>query len=455
MPDTPTSKPSAVYFTELRLRNVRCFGDEEQVLDMRRPDEEPARWVVLLGDNGTGKTTVLECLAASMLFVNEEPGAASNGRDQILDGGTSQQLLTATRWPHVLEALAGLRIFSRIGASAGGRFSTTLRQARSQGESNLLRISARDRNVITEGYLEEGVFAASYSASRAPRGFGMLSAAEPEGADRAVGKGDPAAWLRDLDYSAARAKHGKARIRGRLELVRKTVVALLPDISELRFTDPTPDGKPPQVEFQTPDGWVPLERTAYGYQTLFVWVLDLVARLFEHYPDSDDPLSEPAVVLVDEIELHLHPSWQRDVLRFLDERFPRTQFIVTTHSPLVAQAAPEVGANIAVLRRQEGKGPVTIDNSAEAVRGWRIDQILASDLFDTEPWDKETREIMSERHTLLSKSKLTAKDRRRLDELDNKLDTTPLGESRQEIRNQALYEETLELLRKQVTGDAA
>ena len=106
-----------------------------------------------------------------------------------------------------------------------------------------------------------------------------------------------------------------------------------------------PTGK---VEFKTPYGWVPLRQLGYGYQTLITWVIDLVSRMVERYPDSPDPLAEPAVVLVDEIDLHLHPEWQRKLMGFLTERFPNTQFIATAHSPLVVQAAAD--ANLAVLR---------------------------------------------------------------------------------------------------------
>ena len=61
-------------------------------------------------------------------------------------------------------------------------------------------------------------------------------------------------------------------------------------------------------------------------------------RLFEHYPESPDPLSEPGIVLIDNIDLHLHPSWQRHVMENLTACFPGVQFIATAHSPLIAQA---------------------------------------------------------------------------------------------------------------------
>ena len=79
-------------------------------------------------------------------------------------------------------------------------------------------------------------------------------------------------------------------------------------------------------------------------------MVDLAVRMFRRYPNSFDPLSEHAIVLVDEIDLHLYPRWQRTIMSFLSDRFPNTQFIVTAHSPLVVQAAKD--ANIVLLRRE-------------------------------------------------------------------------------------------------------
>ncbi len=163
-----------------------------------------------------------------------------------------------------------------------------------------------------------------------------------------------------------------------------------------------------------------------GYRALIAWMVDLASRLFENYPDSPDPLAEPAVVLVDEIDLHLHPKWQRILMSYLGERFPNTQFIVTAHSPLIVQSAPD--ANIVVLRREGDH--VVIDNDVEAIRGWRVDQILTSDLFDLESArPPQLDALLAERTELLSKPRLTQRDRRRLAELESKIGPLPAGET--------------------------
>jgi len=159
-------------------------------------------------------------------------------------------------------------------------------------------------------------------------------------------------------------------------------------------------------------------------------MVDLASRMVARYPKSKNPLAEPAVVLVDEIDLHLHPKWQRLIMKYLGERFINTQFIVTAHSPLVVQAA--ANANIAVLRREEDH--VVIDNDPPVVRGWRIDQVLTSDLYglrSARPLEFE--KIIEERDRILAKSRLTKSDKEKLTTLSSQLQTLPAGEAPEDI----------------------
>ena len=73
-----------------------------------------------------------------------------------------------------------------------------------------------------------------------------------------------------------------------------------------------------------------------GERGTLALVLDLIRRLVQANPEMSDPVAEAeAVVLIDEIDLHLHPKWQRQIVRKLTMTFPRCQFIATTHSPQV------------------------------------------------------------------------------------------------------------------------
>ena len=117
-------------------------------------------------------------------------------------------------------------------------------------------------------------------------------------------------------------------------------------------------------------------------------------------------------------------------MSYLIERFPNTQFIATAHSPLIVQAASN--ANVAVLRREGDH--VVIDNDVKAVRGWRIDQILTSDLFGIESArPPEFDELLVQRKRILTKAKLSAADKRKLETLEERIGELPAGESQDDM----------------------
>ena len=144
----------------------------------------------------------------------------------------------------------------------------------------------------------------------------------------------------------------------------------------------------------------------------------MALRLYERYPTSSDPLFEPAIVLIDNIELHLHPRWQRRMLEDLSTCFPNIQFVATAHSPLIVQAAE--GGNLAVL--QEIDGQTAIKMHSERVSEWRPDQILASDLFGIHSRSKSIEVLVEERNALLNKAHREPGEERRLRWLEEKVD---------------------------------
>lgn len=134
-------------------------------------------------------------------------------------------------------------------------------------------------------------------------------------------------------------------------------------------------------------------------------------------------------------------------MTFLSKRFPKTQFIATAHSPLVVQAAEEVGANVVLLRREGDH--VVIDNDPISVKGWRVDQILASELFEETPaLAGEAAEMMSRRNTLLRKPRLTAKENAELKALIEKAESLPVGTTAKEIELNDRLKNAVELLEK-------
>jgi energy-coupling factor transporter ATP-binding protein EcfA2 len=356
----------------LTVQNLRCFGPSPQVLDLTDGKGRPAQWSVLLGNNGTGKTTLLQALV---------------GLEDV-DPKSDECIARAA----TLAWRNNVRGFNRGSADDYSEIS-----ARFQVGASLLDreavASTRDGWLRVNGHgssqhislLRNAPPCCAYGAGRR-MGTSSLSSENSEDATASLWRDDvflrnAEEWLLQLDYAASTPSAVQRAQQRQLEQVKELLLRVLPDeeVSDLRKTVPRLKKERPRFEFETPYGWVPQSQLSFGFRTMIAWIVDFASRLFERYPESPDPLAEPAVCIVDEIDLHLHPRWQRKLLGYLSERFPNTQFIVTAHSPLVVQAASGINANLALLRREGDH--VIIENDVDEIRGWRVDQILTSELF--------------------------------------------------------------------------
>ncbi len=153
-------------------------------------------------------------------------------------------------------------------------------------------------------------------------------------------------WLIQADYLS----YKDSKYKKRYEIIDKVLSKLFE--GEVYYIFIELKAGVPKVFFSTVYGDVNLHELSLGYKTTIAWMVDFAKGLLDHYPGSPNPLAEPAVCLVDEIDLHLNPKFQRNIIKFLTDTFPNTQFIVTAHSPLVVQAAEDYQANLIVLKRE-------------------------------------------------------------------------------------------------------
>jgi predicted ATP-binding protein involved in virulence len=256
-------------------------------------------------------------------------------------------------------------------------------------------------------------------------------------------------WLLQADFAVKSADNeSKSYFENRFDRIKKLLISLLPDVDEIRIKPITKEQKKPGIELRTPYGWVGLKNLSLGYQTLIAWMTDLANRLFERYPDSDNPLAEPAIVLVDEIDLHLHPKWQRSIMRHLTDIFRQTQFIVTAHSPLIVQSAQD--ANIVLLRREDDQVIIHNNKDREIIKGWRLDQVVTSDLFDLPSARPSVYDsLLEEREKILAKPRLTQEDEQRLEEIGEKLDELPIvTENREDSEAMKLIRKAAKMLKE-------
>ena len=426
-------QPMGAYFRSLTLKNIRCFGSE-QTLDLCDANGNPARWTVILGENGTGKTTLLQALALSMELL--EP-ACSNS-DQ--------------REAHAPVSSGWLRAVERGDAQFSAQFCAATRPGGTCSEVTSVSAMRYPDSFVwrqpSDPIAGVSRLTYGYGASRRVGGPSISNSVYGSNVtslfDPASGLLNPEEWLMRLDY-AAKGKERKRALRIR-EIATNLLTQILPDIAGVDF-DPGKGARPtPRVQFHTDYGWVPLEQVSLGYQSMIAWVVDLVSRMMDAAGESvDDPLSLPAVVLVDELDLHLHPAWQREIIDHLTKSFPNTQFIVTAHSPLVVQSAE--GANLVLLRKKPPKkkggfAEVEIVNDVDTIRNWRIDQIYTSELFGLpSARPPHIDKLLAERNKLLGKAKLTKADQSRLKKIEAEIGPLPAGDTPEMRRILQLLEE--------------
>ena len=119
-----------------------------------------------------------------------------------------------------------------------------------------------------------------------------------------------------------------------LSAVRRAISSMLPEVSDPRF-ELNPTRFVVSVKSNGRVENLALNQLSGGYRIVLALAADIARRMAQGNPHLDNPLESKAVVLIDEIELHLHPAWQQRVLDDLRRTFPNTQFIVSTHSPQV------------------------------------------------------------------------------------------------------------------------
>lgn len=179
-------------------------------------------------------------------------------------------------------------------------------------------------------------------------------------------------WFRVQEMLGAT---GEPRRLNVLDALRSVVSELVPEFSNMRIQEQ------PRLGFVVDKRCQPfyLHQLSDGERGLLALVFDLARRLAIANPDSENPIAEGvALVLIDEIELHLHPKWQRDVIKRLPNIFKNCQFVITTHSP---QVIGETEARcVRLLSWRNGK--VVVDTPAMAYgtdSNWILSVLMGAD----------------------------------------------------------------------------
>ena len=369
---------------EFTIYDYKCIKDF--AVDCRGADSKIKQWTVLLGENNTGKTNVLRALAllrpvkVKAKTENDTEATAvltSEIKEEYIPVGLIEAADVA-----VTATISGClwAILPSVRTSSNGPFDLHIY---GYGVS---RYPARTALSEREGNPTETLFNSNARLS------------------------DFQEWLLQLDYSQ---KSGSEKSQKRLEKMHDLVRSdLFPGVTDFSFKKDGDNEHVVVVFSAGKDGDVRFEELGFGYQTTLTWLADFCKRMFELYPDADNPLHGEAVVLVDEIDLHLHPKWQRDLVPTLSKIFPNVQFIVTTHSPHVLQSMEDV--NLYVLRRDAESGEIEAERSnVTNFTGWTVEEILS----ETMELKEGVRSVVYNKKKRAFENALKAKDREQAEEI--------------------------------------
>lgn len=199
-----------------------------------------------------------------------------------------------------------------------------------------------------------------------------------------VNLNDFANWFR----VAVEGELGKSTSGEKLwKSLESTIQSILPDFKDLKLE--RSEGPLPTFSLAKNAVRFSLHQLSDGERALLALATDLTQRLSLANPDLEEPTKEGlGIVLIDEIELHLHPTWQRKVLRRLCSSFPNCQFVVTTHSPqVIGQTRPECLR----LLFSDSKGKVNIGSVGQAKgmdSSWILQNIMGCPARDYETEQK-------------------------------------------------------------------
>lgn len=233
-----------------------------------------------------------------------------------------------------------------------------------------------------------------------------------------------------LDYRAYREK--TPNIRRTMEVIGSIISEITEGFS-VSFCGIKRDSRGLYPSFNTPDGELPLNVLSQGTQSLIQWLTLFVLGHAEYHGFPADLSAFHSVLIIDEIDAHLHPSWQRRILPALYSHFPKIQIFCSTHSPLMLTGLRK--GQVHLFQRTENGTQIT--SNEQDIFGWSVDEVLQSILGVASPTDLATADKIEELEQLYRNSRRTSDDNFRISklrsEIGDSLHNAPMNESAREI----------------------
>ncbi len=412
----------------ISIRHVRVFDSLDIQFTSDNEHPQQGRWLVLLGENGVGKSTLLRSLALALAEPELAQSLAVNAKAPMVRSGASEADIQV----HV----RGVPFAARILVEDGDE---RLHTGKNGAPRPMLFAYGCARGSAIGGPARE----VSYAA------IGQLLTLFDESEPLISAE----TWLKLLQLDAL--KHG-GRHRDLFDSVQATLCGLLPGIDDLDVDGHGVHFSGPAVGTHTP-----LAGLSDGYLTTLGWACDLLARWLHRAQRRGDPIAAGfnqhmrGLVLIDEIDLHLHPRWQRQVIAIVRAAFPRMSFVVTTHNPLTLLGARD--GEVVVLKRTPDRAHTATAVAMDVPKGIRADQVLTGEWFGLASTRDPDTVTLLEKHRQFLRDDIPSSNPERQQveaELKRRLDGFP-GTSIEELSRQVAAEVLDETYPQRTTQEKA
>lgn len=398
------------------LENIKGFGKAE--LDLCPEGSEYPGWAVVTGDNGSGKTALLRAIVFAIVGPTDARQLLPDLRGWVSFGKKRGTISVEIRPDNEVDKTekGGYPVQSTFWAELAIDASNSVPTIEATDVYRKKKKGATNGpwSPSTAGWfaVAYGPFRRLYGTSSDAQRVMMIPGRVPRFGtlfreDATLGEAEQ--WIKDLEYDSAVEKGQVPRA------ALENLLALVKD-QFLRHGVAVEEIKSDSVWLRDVAGRrMQLGDMSEGYRSALAMLLDLYRHMVSVYgPDvvsQDDEgryvVDKPGVVLIDEVDTHLHPDWQRDIGFWLKTHFPAVQFIVTSHSPLVCPAAD--GGRIYHLPQPDDGSPFQLSrNDYEAVIAGKPDEILLTPAFGLEHTRSPHAVRNREKHALLMSKRLAA-----------------------------------------------
>jgi predicted ATP-binding protein involved in virulence/nucleoside phosphorylase len=341
--------------SKIELYNIRCF--DNLTIDFTQ-QQKCSYWVMLLGDNAIGKSTLLKSIVLGLC--NESDAAAlikiAESSGEFIKKGEKEGRIII----HLRESSPSKHKKYTI--------TTTIHKVTEDAPEIV-----RQETQPAENFPWADIFVCGYGAYRSKQAD--TSYEQYKAIDAVKSLFDHQTSLQNPETISLRYLHQYPQIHSILEEKLLNILMLDSQTHAIHFTTRG-------LFIDGPWGRMPLQNLSDGYRSTTIWVLDFIGWLLH----AERLLGNPdigGILIIDEIEQHLHPRWQRYIVQRLRQQFPKTQIIASTHTPLVAAGIADVNQSILLkLERNDENDEISLKViDKEQVAGKRADQVLTSDAF--------------------------------------------------------------------------